>query len=487
MKDFYILYGFKSELSEQGIAKAIKGYGLNAIGNTRYTKEAIKEYVDKNPRLDAVIIKEYLDGGGQYTAKDLRELSDDSNVNIVFVLGTKHKGREFSKEIYNCGILSAYYTDGRVGASAEKLAELAVKGRTRRQARDYYKIDEKGPNHDILTYEDFRDNYRFLLEKAAGFNIADRFISISHRLTPPQMKQFIDGLPDGAIALLERYEEYYDILYKLKRLGYVRQVPKAPAGVKKGVPKEAYIKKFESEKNEDSTIELQPVRNVRYSEEAAAPRKTTLLEENAYEEERLDLDNPDRTALGVDEDIHTYAKANDRKRKANEEKLSLREQKKLEKEKAKREKERLKKEKKLEKLDRKKDKSKKVKEKAIDRASITEDFGEEEEMISNINFNDGFADIGNADDEYFADGYPTEEQNHMENDQEIEDSNEESPESEYIEDVEQNEQEDITSRESNYRYEMHHATKDSVLEDLLSTDEIDVGEMSLEELMDKLN
>ena len=235
-----VLYGFSSDKIQQSITKemVLRGCSVKSVKMT--TKDLIKDYLKNHPETDVVILKEYLDGGGVYSPIELTELVDDvRNVNVVIVLATSHRGKNEMREIYSAGILNAFFSDGKFGANPDKIAELACKGRTRREARNYYKINETVPDHVNLTFEEFNDNYRYLINDQRGMNIINRFVQISHMLYPGQMGAFIDRLPDKVKAILMKYSEFYDIAHKIYKLGYSKMDYKKPKGIKEGITKEA--------------------------------------------------------------------------------------------------------------------------------------------------------------------------------------------------------------------------------------------------------
>ncbi len=230
-----VLYGFSAEKVEQSISKelALRGYTCRGVKKT--SRETIKDYLANHKEIGAVVLKEYLDGGGRYSAMELAELADVTKANIIVVLSTNHKGKNEMKEVYSAGILCAYFSDGKLGANPEAIADLICKGRTRPEARKYYKIEETVPDRINLTYAEFMECYKYLINKNEGLSIADRFITISRWLYPGQMGAFCDMLPDKAKEILLKYREFYDVANKVYRMGYSRQKYKLPKGLKRGI------------------------------------------------------------------------------------------------------------------------------------------------------------------------------------------------------------------------------------------------------------
>ncbi|AOZ97838.1 hypothetical protein [Butyrivibrio hungatei] len=254
-----ILYGFKHETIESSINKEITLRNYTAKSVLRSSKETIKDYIIKHSEVQAVVLKEYLDGGEKYSIREIAELADYTKAVIVVVLATTHRGKNEMKDLYSAGILTAYFSDGKFGADPDVIADLIVKGRGRKEARKYYKIDEVIPDHINLTYSEFRECYKFLLSKEEGLNIAERFVTISRWLYPGQMGAFCDALPAKVKEILMQYREFYDIANKAYRLGYAKQKYKMPRGVTCGITPEELQKKLASESKTSRKAKQTPI------------------------------------------------------------------------------------------------------------------------------------------------------------------------------------------------------------------------------------
>ena len=317
MREFKVLFGFKDEKTENSIKKELQGLGCKVSSDMRYRKLMIAEYIKEHPDLDAVIIKEYLDGGERYGTEELVALADDSNVNIVVLLRPGHKGHEMMRKLYNAGILNAYFDDGVRGATPERLAELCLHSRTRRQARQYYKIDISPLHEEVLTHEDFRDCYFHLLDDKEGHDIVNRFVHISRWLTPAQLGVFIRTLPEDVMDVLKQYKEFFDIYKQLYRQRYVREPLKRPKEVEEALSPqrlaEVLIEESEKEpENEEPKIEAVEIKVVNH---------IPVPPEEDEEEKRIkamsDLrpvsDRKDKRTKSADEDIHEVAEKKEEK------------------------------------------------------------------------------------------------------------------------------------------------------------------------------
>ncbi len=330
MRNFKILIGFKWEKTEAGIFKDLKSRDYRVESALRFNKTSIKEYLEKNKDVDACVLKEFLDGGGRWSAKELAELADETDTNIVVVISRAHKGREFVKELYAAGITSAVFSDGKFGVKPTILTDLAIHRRSKPEAREYYGIRDTVINHGVLCYEDYMDHLRYLTDRTTGLNIVDRFVTLAGWLYPAQMGAFIDGMPDEMLQILTQYKEFFRIYNKLSRMGYVSLKIKAPRNLKTGIPKDKLKEKYgedNTEKKEENEIEIVPVDIFK---DAAIEK---LEDDASYEEEYED--DEDIQIDEDDDDIYAEARREREKRKrkalSKEKRLREKEERKLKK------------------------------------------------------------------------------------------------------------------------------------------------------------
>ncbi len=325
MREFNVLFGFKSQKIEDAIMKELQAMGFRVNATMRFSKQMISDYVNSHPELDAIVLKEYLDGGEKYSSKELAELVDNVFVNVVIVLEQKHRGRDTVKELYSAGILNAFFADGRLGVNPDKLAEACVHSRTRAQAREYYRIKETVVTYDKLVYEEFLDCYRYLLNKEYGVSIMDRFVTITRWLSPMQMASFILTIPESVTEILKGYDEYYDVCWKLYRLRCLDTKIKKTKQTKKGLTPEIFHEEMKGAKNKTrhQEVQLKSVSTSRIETAESAPKYE-------IEGDIMEMDpRPVNDKSGAP-DIYSYAEGlggNDKPEK----KLSRREMKALEK------------------------------------------------------------------------------------------------------------------------------------------------------------
>ena len=255
-KEIIILYGFKYTKGENEITKAIESYGIAVNSAMRYSKASIKGFLESEKgRVDVAVLKEYLEGGEEYSPEELAHLADDTGTRFIVLLHPKNRGRDAMKTVYIAGILDAVFADKKMGASPETIATLVLKGRTRAEARDYYRIyDLKWPTYNILTLEQYTDALRFLEGHAGGdeLDIAERFNELSYAFTKQQFVLFINKLPDDDLRELKQYELFYVLIDSLHKGGYTDMRYRMPKDVIKMLPKDSAERaraKFAREEN----------------------------------------------------------------------------------------------------------------------------------------------------------------------------------------------------------------------------------------------
>ncbi|MCR5236037.1 MAG: hypothetical protein K6E34_02400 [Lachnospiraceae bacterium] len=249
MRKIKVLYGFNNDKVMGNIEKALKALGRESLTSIRPNKPMIKEFIDTHPDLDVVVLKEFLDGGEQYGVEEFIELVQHTHVRFIILIGENYRGRKEIAELYAEGILDALFSDGKVGVDTAKIAELMVLGRTRDEAKRYYRIAKGIPERRKVTCEEYRVLYNYLKDKSKGANLMDRFVTVSRMITPMQMGHFITLLPDGMIRALKKYKEYYELNTYIYRLTSYQscQKMKAPANARSGLTREIFEQKMKGD------------------------------------------------------------------------------------------------------------------------------------------------------------------------------------------------------------------------------------------------
>lgn len=242
MERIGILCGFdipKFREFNQLLKKKLTEYGIEASFDVRLHKQSIKEYVDANVHCKVVILTERI-GREEFTAQEIALLTDKRDVNVIVVLNTKGKDKEFLKVLYNANITNAILQDGRSGgASVSDVAQLIVKKRSRMEARKVYGITDGKLEFGFLNDEAYLECYRKLHKDS---DLMKNYIDCCGVLSPQQIADFTRRLPKDDMDELVKFQEFHVVMQLLKKFGFDLKIKK-PKKCKIGLvtPKEIHF------------------------------------------------------------------------------------------------------------------------------------------------------------------------------------------------------------------------------------------------------
>ena len=220
-----VLLGFKLSRAEDDadaekrICVTLKVLGYEPQIIRRSTKKEVQSYLQDNPDCSHVVLMECI-GKGTWSQNELAELMDDRDLNMVVVLSQgRASSPEFLMTLYAAGITSAVFEQGRKGASAEEVAGLLVRKRSRKEARSYYHIDLEGIEVRSLTNEAFNALCIRITDPAFGPSYISRLLALADGINPHQMGDFLRKIPDAIRRDLERYAEYGQLIGQLRESG----------------------------------------------------------------------------------------------------------------------------------------------------------------------------------------------------------------------------------------------------------------------------
>ncbi len=207
-----ILCGFENEAFEEALVKELKREGHEAVLHVRYSKESVKEFLEKNTGCGTVILTEKM-GKVKYTAEELAQLTDKRDVNVVVIISPRLKGTEFVKTLYTANITGAIFQEGRGGVGPRDVAEQIVNRRSRKDARVYYGIEGQKLDMGTLDEDTYVEYYNRLTN---GDFILKNYIDLCVKMTPQQIADFTKRLPKETLSELGKYEEFYLIVDLLR-------------------------------------------------------------------------------------------------------------------------------------------------------------------------------------------------------------------------------------------------------------------------------
>ena len=136
MAKYHILFGFETDDTSKQILSIVRSQKNDVVCASRTTKEGIVDYLRQQPGCNTLVLREVLETEA-FTAVELAALNDTKSYNIVVVVDSSHRGKDFMQILYAAGITSALLIDSKGGATAPQIADLILNQRTRKQDRTY--------------------------------------------------------------------------------------------------------------------------------------------------------------------------------------------------------------------------------------------------------------------------------------------------------------------------------------------------------------
>jgi len=285
MEKIKILFGFQDENFEKAIKGLLKQHEYDAEIFARFNKESVKGFIDKNPDTAAVVLLEAFpkhDRGAKsqkYTAEELAQLTEGSDVNVIVVLSENYKGTDYLRTLFAAGITSAFLQKRGSGATPKDIATLILRKRTRKMAREYYGIGNGKIDVGYIERDDFNELYQKMHSKD---NLLAGYLTICANLNATQIADFTKRLPEDDITYLAGFEEFHTVMELLKKFGMDLKIKK-PKKVAIGLNKTVAI----SMVNDrviigDEPAEKEEVREAEVEEEV---EEKPIKEETVSEEE----------------------------------------------------------------------------------------------------------------------------------------------------------------------------------------------------------
>lgn len=212
MAKLQVLCGFENADFEEALVKELKRAGQDPVIHVRYSKESVKEFLEKNTECSTVVLTEKM-GKEKYTAEELAQLTDKRDINVVAVISPRLQGTEYVKTLYTANITGAIFQTGRKGVGPKDVVEQIVNRRSRKDARVYYGIEGQKLDMNVLDEDTYVEYYKRLVN---GDFILKSYIDLCVKMTPQQIADFTKRLPKEALNELGKYEEFYLIVDLLR-------------------------------------------------------------------------------------------------------------------------------------------------------------------------------------------------------------------------------------------------------------------------------
>ena len=199
---------------EQKVGNILTEHGYSASFQLRDKKTRIREYIEDG-ECDVVILQERIDNK-KWTAEEVAQLTEQGDVHVIIVLSERYIGKEYLRTLLAANITNAIFQKGRNGgASAKDIADLIMKRRSRKDAREYYgiggQIDLGFLDEDayITYYNDLRNESESLIKN---------YVDVCAKMSPIQIADFTRRLPEDDLDELVKYEEFHTVIQLLKKM-----------------------------------------------------------------------------------------------------------------------------------------------------------------------------------------------------------------------------------------------------------------------------
>jgi len=134
-RKIHILFGFDNPNFVNDLGMRLGEQGIILVPEVSVSKERILETLRHTGPIKTAVLMKTLPSGDVFSAEELASIMDDNDVNIIIICHAEDKSSIYMQTLLNNGIVDAMF-DGE--ADYDKVLELVLKRRSRREAREYY-------------------------------------------------------------------------------------------------------------------------------------------------------------------------------------------------------------------------------------------------------------------------------------------------------------------------------------------------------------
>lgn len=212
-----VVCGFSNERSasiRETLTEAAAKKNIELYFICRYRKEGVLQFVREHADYNIVVLQEILQNSSPYTAEDLSELKDVRELNVIVSLNKNHYGDRYMRILYTAGIMNALYEED---ASAEKIVDLMISVRNRKECRGYYGIKTLNDLEQTLNIIDQMKVTKYsdyIINGGSVDDISSRYIFSADMLNSAENIELVRILPTyikNELADIELYSRYFDL------------------------------------------------------------------------------------------------------------------------------------------------------------------------------------------------------------------------------------------------------------------------------------
>lgn len=191
-------------------------YGEKFSYECEYYVDGAIKYLSEN-QTDILVLNELLENE-PVDISIIDDLTDHyPNLKVIIGIDNKHKEDEFTNKLYAIGVYDClFFSDFNV----DNLIELFHQGRTKKQAKDYYEIEDSN-SIDIqfqvmpITDDILMNTISTLNKSIEDGNLNEIFAQVDKEFTQKEMCYLLTVLPINILNKLKEdstYKKYYEII-----------------------------------------------------------------------------------------------------------------------------------------------------------------------------------------------------------------------------------------------------------------------------------
>lgn len=168
----------------------------------RYTKTGIIQYLDKYPDTNVTIFSEAVESMNPFSDVDYELLSERyEQVRMIPILMNERRGTEYVRDIFHAGIYNAVFADD---ADISTVLHLMKSGRSRKEAKLYYKLDEVD---DLDTAANIDRCVRTICEAADENTLVEYVTHIHNMLNAEEFQEVLLKLDTNRLDMMRNISD----------------------------------------------------------------------------------------------------------------------------------------------------------------------------------------------------------------------------------------------------------------------------------------
>jgi len=246
-----------------------KGTAVDKI-EIRATKRLVRQYIQANADLGAVILSEHL-GEDTFSAKEIDEISIAAPNAIIIPIVDEEPGSRYMADLASLGIYNAIFDRDDNDVMAADLIAAGGTGRDKMAARTYYGIQGTERTAEDKASFDTSNAVDYLRRSEDDLQeLRRKLLNLEKKLEAEELKQVLLDVPDSVFEMVKKVPEYRlvcDMVSKERNAPAVLQESPRSDNKKPEEPKKKDKKalslpfiKGKGKKDKDKVIDMDPIK-----------------------------------------------------------------------------------------------------------------------------------------------------------------------------------------------------------------------------------